>query len=110
MYEVLRLFLSIINVFVLVYVKVNNNGILPKCAFPMNKLSGYVTSYNEDASTIGTFSYRLKGFKEQPTDCYMRPFYMVADRIAYLHRKYCWGSEFHHEVHFRLVPGNTFTL
>lgn len=29
--------------------------------------SGYVTSFNEDVPHIGTFSYRLNGFDEQPT-------------------------------------------
>lgn len=29
--------------------------------------NGYVTSFNEDVPKIGTFSYRLNGFEQQPT-------------------------------------------
>lgn len=29
--------------------------------------SGYVTAFNEDVPSIGTFSYRLNGFDKQPT-------------------------------------------
>lgn len=29
--------------------------------------NGYVTSFNEDVPQIGTFSYRLNGFDQQPT-------------------------------------------
>lgn len=29
--------------------------------------NGYVTSFNEDVPKIGTFSYRLNGFDQQPT-------------------------------------------
>lgn len=32
--------------------------------------NGYVTSFNEDVPQIGTFSYRLNGFDEQPTGSY----------------------------------------
>ncbi|CAI5447475.1 unnamed protein product [Caenorhabditis angaria] len=34
--------------------------------------SGYATMYAEDAFNIGTFTYRLKGFRNQPTDHYTR--------------------------------------
>ncbi|VDM64564.1 unnamed protein product [Angiostrongylus costaricensis] len=34
--------------------------------------SGYVTLYGEDAFAIGTFTYRLKGFRKKPTDHYLR--------------------------------------
>ncbi|CAJ0937302.1 unnamed protein product, partial [Mesorhabditis belari] len=32
--------------------------------------AGYATLYGEDAANIGTFTYRLKGFRNQPTDHY----------------------------------------
>uniref|UniRef100_A0A0N4WMR4 Sulfatase domain-containing protein n=1 Tax=Haemonchus placei TaxID=6290 RepID=A0A0N4WMR4_HAEPC len=37
--------------------------------------AGYVTLYGEDAFAIGTFTYRLKGFRNQPTDHYTRPIF-----------------------------------
>ncbi|KFD44721.1 hypothetical protein M514_14401, partial [Trichuris suis] len=39
------------------------------------KRFGYATLYAEDMPSIGTYTYRLKGFKEQPTDHYLRTFY-----------------------------------
>lgn len=33
---------------------------------------GYVTSFNEDVPQIGTFSYRLNGFDQQPTGLFRK--------------------------------------
>lgn len=62
--------------------------------------AGYVTMYSEDAPDFGVFQYRLKGFKEQPTDHYLRTFYLAAQSQKRDHQRYCWGSEPHHKVHF----------
>ncbi|KAE9546227.1 hypothetical protein FO519_010561, partial [Halicephalobus sp. NKZ332] len=35
---------------------------------------GYMTAFAEDMPGIDMFNYRLKGFKEQPTDHYLRTF------------------------------------
>lgn len=35
--------------------------------------AGYVTLYGEDAAKYGTFTYRLTGFDQQPTDHYRNP-------------------------------------
>jgi hypothetical protein len=40
---------------------------------------GYVTAWAEDCPHIGTFTYRMVGFKDSPTDHYMRPFYVTAE-------------------------------
>lgn len=39
--------------------------------------AGYITFYGEDAAAVGTFTYRLKGFKNQPADHYTRTFFSV---------------------------------
>ncbi|KRX81366.1 hypothetical protein T06_3203, partial [Trichinella sp. T6] len=67
------------------------------------KNAGYVTLYGEDAAYIGTFTYRLKGFDQQPTDHYMRTFYQVAESSLNKNPKFCCGSEPHHRVHFKYV-------
>lgn len=43
--------------------------------------SSYVTGYGEDAAAIGTFTYRLKGFKHQPTDHYTRTYFQFAEKF-----------------------------
>ncbi len=38
--------------------------------------AGYVTQWGEDGAAFGTFTYRMLGFKYQPVDHYMRPYYI----------------------------------
>ena len=55
---------------------------------------GYVTAWAEDCPHIGTFTYRMVGFKDSPTDHYMRPFYVTAEHEYYKKQKYlCLGSK-----------------
>ncbi|KIH47725.1 hypothetical protein ANCDUO_22210, partial [Ancylostoma duodenale] len=51
--------------------------------------AGYVTLYGEDAFAIGTFTYRLKGFRNQPTDHYLRTIFKEYEKIG----GNCLGSE-----------------
>jgi hypothetical protein len=39
--------------------------------------SGYATLYAEDEPLLGAFQLRLKGWNEQPTNHYMRPFWLA---------------------------------
>ena len=42
------------------------------------KKDGYVTAYAEDDPVLGTFQVRLLGFRDQPTDKYLRTFWLKA--------------------------------
>ena len=44
------------------------------------KKDGYVTAYSEDDTGAGTFQYRLLGFREIPTEKYLRTFWLKAYR------------------------------
>lgn len=57
-------------------------GELEKCNFMWNAFSeaGYVTAYAEDESTISTFNYYETGFVNPPTDYYLRPFSLAAEK------------------------------
>lgn len=41
----------------------------------------YVTMYSEDAPSVGTFQFRLKGWDKVPTDMYLRPFWQAIDNV-----------------------------
>lgn len=56
------------------------------------KKIGYVTQWVEDMAAIGTFQYRMLGFKNQPTDHNMRPFYMIAEPTYNTRKPKCFGS------------------
>ena len=59
---------------------------------------GYVTSWAEDMPTIGTFHYRMKGFKNQPVHHYLRPYFLEAGRVQSHFKKHCMGSKPAHQV------------
>ena len=56
------------------------------------KKLGYITQWGEDGASAGTFTYRMLGFKDQPVDHYLRPFYMKAESRYARGRPYCLGS------------------
>ncbi|XP_067014130.2 uncharacterized protein [Anabrus simplex] len=65
--------------------------------------NGYVTGYLEDCPSIGTFTYRLKGFDSPPTDHYMRTFYVEASKMYNKNKKFCLGSIPRHKVMMNYV-------
>ncbi|XP_078578347.1 uncharacterized protein LOC144863206 [Branchiostoma floridae x Branchiostoma japonicum] len=81
-----------------------------KCdVFPLvwNKFRrmGYTTMYEEDEPQTGAFQYRLKGFKRQPTDYYMRPFW-VAQKDLKFKERFCFGATPKH--HYTLKYAHDF--
>ncbi|CAG2169789.1 unnamed protein product [Oppiella nova] len=40
---------------------------------------GYRTLYMEDAPNMNTYNYNRKGFRDPPTDYYLRPYYLAMD-------------------------------
>ncbi|XP_011197023.1 uncharacterized protein Lly_3 [Zeugodacus cucurbitae] len=61
---------------------------------------GYYTSFNEDVPNIGTFTYRMKGFKEQPVDHYLRTLYLEAPNMWNCCTQHCIGHQPDHVVMF----------
>ncbi|EYB84590.1 hypothetical protein Y032_0314g2247 [Ancylostoma ceylanicum] len=59
--------------------------------------AGYVTLYGEDSYGLGTFTYRLKGFRNQPTDHYTRTIFLEHEKTGGM----CFGSEPIHRAWFR---------
>ena len=54
------------------------------------KKLGYITQYGEDQYDANAFTYRMLGFKEQPVDHYMRPYFKAAQKFGHL--RACAGS------------------
>ncbi|CAH1960011.1 unnamed protein product [Acanthoscelides obtectus] len=62
------------------------------------KDAGYVTAFLEDVPELGTFTYRLNGFDEPPTDHYMRPYYLENYKGRSRWPKLCTGEIPRHKV------------
>lgn len=58
------------------------------------RASGYATMYNEDAPSLTVFNFHASGFKDQPTDYYVRPFWLALNSISSFHSKdsRCYGN------------------
>ncbi|KAK3733622.1 hypothetical protein QZH41_016397 [Actinostola sp. cb2023] len=60
---------------------------------------GYVTMYSEDSPGDATFNYRLKGFKNPPTDHYGRYFWLQAK--SQMKTSHCAGNDAVHRITFK---------
>lgn len=47
---------------------------------------------------LGTFTYRMKGFNKQPTDLYLRPYYLRAWKKHFRRSGYCYAGSPRHEI------------
>lgn len=59
--------------------------------------NGYITSFNEDLPDVGTFTYRLKGFRHQPVHHYLRTFY-VENNLSRKRIQHCIDHQPDHVV------------
>jgi hypothetical protein len=66
------------------------------------KQAGFITGFMEDVHHIGTFTYRLKGFDKQPTDHYMRTYYLAASSYFKYSKRFCMGGVPRHMVSYFL--------
>ncbi len=57
----------------------------------------------EDMPDTGIFTYRLKGFHSEPTDHYMRTWYVDAVDTFKQQEPYCMGSTPRHKVLWNLI-------
>lgn len=64
----------------------------------MYEQAGYITAFNEDLPNVGTFTYRLNGFQEQPTDHYMRPYFLAAEPMNDQYGRLCAGDRPRHTL------------
>lgn len=62
---------------------------------------GYVTLYSEDAPTVAAFNYRLKGFRDPPTDHYGRYFWLEAEN--HIKNELCSGNQGMHNITFNYL-------
>ncbi|XP_073234705.1 uncharacterized protein [Porites lutea] len=65
------------------------------------KQNGYVTMFSEDSPRFGSFNYRLKGFKDPPTDHFARPFWMAAADLGW--EQFCINGRASHKVAFEYM-------
>lgn len=77
----------------------DKTGKLDKCPLIWRdfRQSGYVTSYGEDETSISSFNYNKKGFLKPPTDYYLRPYMLAAEKHLPIKRKhsltFCLGNK-----------------
>lgn len=73
------------------------------------KKHGYTTAYNEDLPKSGIFTYRLNGFNKQPTDHYMRTFYVEQENYVH-YEKFCISKTPSHQFFLDYSKSVSFLL
>lgn len=65
-------------------------GKLDQCPFIWKEFNnyGYVTSYGEDEASISSFNYHKTGFLKPPTDYYLRPYMLAAEKNLPIKKKH----------------------
>jgi hypothetical protein len=58
------------------------------------RANGYATMYNEDSPSLAVFNFQASGFKNQPTDYYVRPFWLAMNSIKHFESEdsRCYGN------------------
>lgn len=90
-------------------------GVLDKCNLIWYdyKKAGFVTAYAEDETSINTFNFNKKGFKNPPADFYFRPYMMASEKLPIKIRgkmSYCTGPETSGERIFNLAKDFSITF
>lgn len=65
-------------------------GKLDTCPFMWKSFrdAGYVTANAEDEASISTFNYQKVGFQQVPTDYYLRPYMLAAEKVLPIKKKH----------------------
>lgn len=81
-------------------------GKLDKCPFVWNDFhaNGYVTSYGEDETSISSFNYNKKGFLKPPTDYYLRPYMLAAEKHLPTKKKVCVRNSVRNDMIYTRFP------
>lgn len=78
------------------------------------KEAGYYTAFGEDIASLGTFNYLTDGFARTPTDYYMHPFMVEAQKkvgsVKQLNSELCMGDRYFYKVLLNYVEDLTETL
>ncbi|XP_031843546.1 uncharacterized protein LOC116431792 isoform X2 [Nomia melanderi] len=93
------------------------NKTFDECPFIWKNFSaaGYRTIFGEDACAMTTFNYLKPGFREQPTDYYLRPFCIASEKdIGNTHKlnaNLCVGTRktFDNLLHYSQKTASQFT-
>ena len=92
------------------------NSFFDNCSWVWKNYSaaGFRTSFGEDTSDMGLFTYLKRGFKQQPTDYYLRTLMKTSeDDIGYNYDPYakvCLGSELTTTVLLRYIKNYAFSM
>ncbi|CAB0014499.1 unnamed protein product [Nesidiocoris tenuis] len=94
----------------------DKQSVFDNCTFIWDqfKSQGYVTSYGEDAPSIGTFYFLKRGFRKKPVDYYPRPFSLQVENETGTHHrlniKLCMGKQISSQVYNDLIKSYAYRM